>query len=284
MYSDDEIDNDETNRKDSEFKLERFLNRSQFYFDRLPILKTQLNDINRFNQPDLYIEKLNEIDTIIHDLAENIRNIEQLYLQLNENERFTLDHQVRHFRIEIDREMNEFHRLREQYIALPSENTLSINETNDNNNSSSIEENTTSNQLRQRHVTTNRLNDSYDLLEQDLAHLREAIDEVATIIAQQDKLLSRTEQIKNIAQYRVRNVSSLFQKAIHNRYITIASGALLGATIGGPVGFMMGAKAGTLVALSGSAVGALSMNIMQQRASENEESEYNTTAYNQAML
>jgi hypothetical protein len=179
--------------------------------------------------------------------------------------------------------MSEFHSLREQIPI--EENILSINETNNNDN---FEENSTSNQLRQRHITTNPLNDSYDLLERDLASLHETIDEVAALIArqqQQQQALSRTEHLKTITQDRIHNVSSFFQKAIHNRYVTIASGAALGASIGGPVGFMMGTKVGALVALSGSALGALSMSIMRQRATETDESENNDSiAYNQAML
>jgi hypothetical protein len=177
--------------------------------------------------------------------------------------------------------MSEFHKLREQFtVSSLQENSSSIEETYNND----IEENTTSNELRQRHIATNRLNDSYVLLEQDLASLREAIDEVSTLVAQQERTLSRTQQFKTIAQYPVRNVSSFFQQAVHNRYVAMTSGALLGACVGGPVGFMMGAKVGALVAFSGSAVGALSMNIMQQRVSQTDESQDNSTAYDRAML
>lgn len=148
-----------------------------------------------------------------------------------------------------------------------------------------LEESSTSNFLRQRQITTNHLNDSYDLLEQDLAYLREAMDEVATLVAQQQLTLSKMEQIKHAAHYRVHSASSFFQKVIQNPYVTYTSGALLGASLTGPVGFMMGTKVGTLLALSGSAVGALSINIMRQRATETEDSQSNTTTtYSQAML
>jgi hypothetical protein len=211
-------------------------------------------------------------------LVENLRNIEQLYPQLNENQRVKLDHQVHLLRTEIDREMNEFHRLREHSAAFPLQenNALQDDTTNDD-----FEHN----ELRQRHITTNRLNDSYDMLEQDLAYLREKIDEVATLVAQQQPALSRAEHMRNLAQYPIQNASSFFQNAIQNRYVTLASGAALGASIGGPVGFIMGTKIGALVAFTGSAVGALSMNIMRQRVSEaNESQDDNTTSYNQAML
>ncbi|CAF1039640.1 unnamed protein product [Rotaria sp. Silwood1] len=282
MQCDDEKDIDHIYRKDFADKIEKFLDHSQFYLNRLSLFKNQLYDIKRLNQEELYIQKLNEIDTIVHNLSENILSIEQLNSQLNEDERSKLDHQIHLLRNEIDREMTEFHRLREEVIvSSPEENNLSINEIDKND----IKDNSTTNELRQRHITTNRLNDSYDLLEQDLAYLREAIDEVATLVKQQQKKLSTTEHLKNMAQYRIRNASSFLQKAIHNRYVTLASGALLGGSIGGPVGFMMGTKVGALVALSGSAVGALSMNIMQQRVAENDESQTNNTiAYNQAML
>ncbi|CAF2426488.1 unnamed protein product [Rotaria sp. Silwood2] len=282
MQSDDEKNIDDMNRKDFEFKVEKILDHSQFYLNRVSLLKNQLHDINRLNQEDLYIQKLNEIDTIVHNLAENTLNIEQLTSQLNENERSKLDDQIHLLRNEIDREIGEFHRLRQEVtVSSREENNSSIDETDNND----FENNLTTNELRQRHITTSRLNDSYDLLEQDLAYLREAIDEVARMVKQQKQKLSTTEHLKNIAQYRIRNASSFLHKAIQNRYVTLASGALLGASIGGPVGFVMGTKVGALVALSGSAVGALSMNIMRQRVEENDESQNNnTTAYNQAML
>ena len=215
-------------------------------------------------------------------MAKNLLNIERLYSQLNENERSKLGRQIDLLRTEIDREMNEFHRLRQHGAAfLPQENNLLI----DNTNTNEFEQDTTSNGLRQRHVTENRLNDSYDLLEQDLAYLREAIDEVATIVAQQQQALSRTEHLRHLAQHPIQNASLFFQRAIQNRYVTFASGALLGASIGGPVGFIMGTKLGALVALSGSAVGALSVNIMRQRVSDaNESQDDGTVSYNQAML
>lgn len=173
--------------------------------------------------------------------------------------------------------MSELQRLREQVTM--EENNSSIDEPNN------VEEDDTSNGLRQRHVTTNPLDHTYDLLERDLAFLRNRIDEVATMIAEQEQKLSRLEYYKTIAHNRLHSVSSFFHNAIRNRYVTTASGAVIGASIGGPVGFMMGTKVGSLVALSGSALGALSMNIMRQRVTETDESENNTTtAYSQAML
>jgi hypothetical protein len=58
MHSDDE--NEDNQRKDLEFQVEKFLDHSQFYLNRLPLLKRQLHDINRLNQADLYIEKLSK--------------------------------------------------------------------------------------------------------------------------------------------------------------------------------------------------------------------------------
>jgi hypothetical protein len=183
--------------------------------------------------------------------------------------------------------MSDLQSLHEQINA--EENISSVDEIYENDNDNNFEENSIPNELRQRHVTTDHSNNSYDLLEKDLAYLREAIDEVNALVAkqqrQQEELLSRTEHLRNTIQSRFHNVSSFFQKAIHNQYVSLASGAVLGASIGGPVGFTMGAKVGTLVALTGSALGALSMNIMRQRVTETDESETNNTiAYNQAML
>ncbi len=208
---------------------------------------------------------------------QNIRTIEQLHSQLNEKDRLKLDRQIRLLRTEIDHEMSEFHILRNQAMASSVDDNI-------NNNNNSVEQDTTSNELRQRQITTNRLNDSYDLLEQDLILLRETIGEVAQLVAQQQEKISRTERLTLMAHDQIRSASSLLHKAVHNKYITLASGALLGASLGGPVGCFMGLKIGALVALSGSAVGALSANIMQQRIIRNDELENRKDSYNQAML
>jgi hypothetical protein len=229
---------------------------------------------------------LDEIGKIVQNLVQNIRTIEQLHLQLNDKDRIKLNRQIGLLRTEIDREMSEFHTLREQAMTSTiNENLLSTDDTiktdNDNNDT---EQDTASNELRQRHVTANRLNDSYDLLEQDLIVLRETIGEVAQLVAQHREKLTHTENLIHIAHDRIRDASSLLQRAVHNKYITIASGALLGASLGGPFGFVMGIKMGALVALSGSAVGAISANIMQQRITRNDEHKESDSAYNQAML
>ena len=61
MHSDNEQKNDEINRKDIEYKVERFREQSQIYLNRLPPLKRQLEEINRLNQFDLYVQKLSNI-------------------------------------------------------------------------------------------------------------------------------------------------------------------------------------------------------------------------------
>jgi hypothetical protein len=43
---------------DFQLKLEKFLDHSQFYLQRLTVIKKNLDEIDRFNQSDLYIEKL----------------------------------------------------------------------------------------------------------------------------------------------------------------------------------------------------------------------------------
>ncbi len=219
----------------------------------------------------------------MQNLVQNIRNIEQLLSQLDEKDRIKLDRQIRLLRTETDREMSEFHVLRDQAMTFSLDENSSTPDDNTNNNNS-VEQETASNELRQRHMTTTRLNDSYDLLEQDLILLRETIGEVAELVKQQQEKIARTDNLTHMAYDRIRDASSLLQRAVHSKYITLASGALLGATLGGPVGCFMGLKIGALVALSGSAVGALSANIMQQRIKRNEDSKDNKDSYNQAML
>jgi syntaxin 17 len=220
----------------------------------------------------------------VQNLVQNIRNIEQLYSQMNEKDRIKLDRQIRLLRTESDREMSEFHMLRDRAMAISIDENFSSSNDNINTNESP-EDDTASNELRQRHLTTsNRLNDSYDLLEQDLILLRDTITEVAQLVKQQEEKISRTEQLTHMAYDRIRDASSLLQRAVHNKYISVASGALLGASLGGPIGCIMGLKIGALVALSGSAVGALSANIMQQRVTRNEDFQNRRDSYNQAML
>ena len=216
----------------------------------------------------------------VNQLTEDIRDIEQSHSDLNANERSKLDQQIQLLRIDVDREISDLHYLREQVTT--EEN---IPSTDDQNENVKEEEEETPNVLRQRRVTINPLDNSYDLLERDLTYLRDRLDEVASLIAEQEQKLSRLEYYKTIAQYRMHNASSFVHGLVQNRYVTTASGALLGAGIGGPVGFVMGTKIGAFVALSGSALGALSLNVMRQRVIETDESEANTpTAYSQAML
>ncbi|CAF4371815.1 unnamed protein product, partial [Rotaria sp. Silwood2] len=286
MHSDNEQEDGNVNRKDIKVKVERFCEQSQIYLNRLPLLKQQLEETNRSNQFDLYVQKLNEIGKTVQNLLQNIRTIEQLHLQLNDKDRVKLDRQIQLLRTEIDREMSEFQILREQAkVSSMDENLSSIDDTNKNNNNNDIQQDIMANGLRQRHVTTtDRLNDSYNSLEQDLILLHETMGEVAQLIAQHNEKISNTERLINIAHDRIHEASTLLQQAVHNKYVTIVSGALLGASLGGPVGCFVGLKMGALVALSGSAVGALSANFMQQRITRNDEPKTNDISYNQAML
>lgn len=214
---------------------------------------------------------------------QNIRNFEQLHLQLNEKDRVKLGRQICLLRTEVDREMSEYHTLRDQAMNCSmDENTSTLDDNNNNNNNA--EQNIASNELRQRHVTTTSLNNSYDELEQNLILLHETINQVAQLVAQQKEKISRTERLTSMAHDHIRSATSILQRVAHNKYITLASGALLGASLGGPVGCIMGLKTGAFVALSGSAVGALSANLMQQRITRNDECKDNKDSYNQAML
>ena len=230
-----------------------------------------------------HCSRSDDIGKVVQDLSQNVRNLEQLHLKLSEKDRVKLDEQIRSLRADVDHEVSEFQLLREramassldQHAILPDEASTS---------NATAERDTAENELRQRQVTTNRLNDSYDLLEQDLIMLRETIGEVAQLVAQQNQRISHTDHLIHSAQDRIRNASSLLQKAVHHRYRTLASGALLGATLGGPIGCIMGMKIGALVALSGSAVGALSANLWQSRAARTGETHAEPSAYHQAML
>lgn len=70
MNTDKEKQIDQITQKDLELKVEKFLDHSQFYLDRLSLLKNQLKDIKRLKQADPYIEKLSK-SVIIRSLSEN---------------------------------------------------------------------------------------------------------------------------------------------------------------------------------------------------------------------
>jgi len=218
-----------------------------------------------------------EIGKIVQNLSQNIRNIEQLHSQLNEKDRAKIEQQISQLRSEVDQEMIEFHQLREQTMA------STMNE--DTPPDTDLEqEPPIANELRQRHVTVDRLNDSYEALEQDLRSLHELTVQVAQLVKEQKEKIALTQKLTDMAHDRIQEATSILDRAVHNKYVTIASGAILGATLGGPVGLFMGVKVGALAALSGSAVAALSVNLIQQRSLKQEESKAMTSSYSQAML
>lgn len=281
MEPDNEQDEIDGNRREIDFKVERFREQSQFYLKRLPMLKRQLTEINRLNQFDLYVQKLNEIGKIVQDLVQNLRNLEVLNSRLNETDRKKIEEEIRFLRVDVDREMTEFHQLRDE--AMITSRNEEVSTTNDDRDVQSPDP--IQNELRHRKISSNfQLNDSYDSVEQDLIVLRDTISEVAKLVSHQRQTILQTEDLIHSAQTRIQNATTLLQKAVQNKYVSIASGALLGATLGGPVGFLMGVKVGALAALSGSAVAALSVNLMQQRANRHDETHQNSNAYNQAML
>lgn len=189
--------------------------------------------------------------------------------------------QVQSLRDQIDHQISELHRLREE--TADDEDNLPIDPPTTDPNS--IEENNSPNVLRQRHVTRNPLDATYDMLERDLIYLRQTVDDIDKLVTEQGEKLSRIELYRTIVHNRLHSASSLLSNVFHNRFVTTTAGAIVGAGIGGPVGLTMGAKIGALVAVSGSALGALSMNIMRQRVAETDQIENNdVTPYNQAML
>lgn len=58
--NDAQDDDDRSSRKDVALKVERFRQQSEVYLNRLPILKRQLNETDRLQQFDLYVQKLSE--------------------------------------------------------------------------------------------------------------------------------------------------------------------------------------------------------------------------------
>lgn len=64
MYSDNEKDDEEVDTRNIELKVKQFCEQSTFYLNQLPSLKKQLNEINQFNEFDLYVQKLSKSKTI----------------------------------------------------------------------------------------------------------------------------------------------------------------------------------------------------------------------------
>lgn len=146
------------------------------------------------------------------------------------------------------------------------------------------EEDRQANELLQRHVTCNDLEKSFDLMRPDLAYLRDTTEDIVAIIAEQEKQMSRTGYFRYHTGNRISNVTSTLQSIVQSQYVAMASGAVLGGIIGGPVGFLMGTRIGAMVALSGSTLGALSVNRMQQKANNDQSENDQSTAFHQAML
>lgn len=207
------------------------------------------------------------------------QQIEKFDLPFDENERSKMRSQVQAIREQIDHELTELHRLREQPVD--DQTDLPIDQpTTDPDH---IEDNHSI--LRQRHVSRNPLDASYDMLERDLIYLRQTVDDIDKLVAEQEQKLSRIELYRTIVHNRLHSASSLLSNVFYNRFTTTATGAVVGAGIAGPVGFTMGAKIGALLAFSGSAVGALSMNVMRQRVTEPDQVQTNDViAYDRAML
>ena len=211
-------------------------------------------------------------------MTQNLHNIETLHSQLEENDRIKIKPEIIRLRADIDREMIEFRALRQKAIEQSNDdNGMKFVETE--KQTGSIEENNETNQLRQRQVAVNRLEDSYNALENDLTNLKELIDQVAVLVSEQQEKICLTERLVDSAQSNIVSASSLLKSAVNNKYLLLTSGAVIGATVAGPVGFFMGIKAGAVAGLSGSVIGAVSANLMK-RKSKNSES----VAYNQAML
>lgn len=233
---------------------------------------------------------LDEIRAVIEKALYNISTIEQLSEQLNEKDRTKLDREIRLLRAEIDRETTEFQTLRQQAVASTMDTTPTpTNETTPiiDNDTDHTDQETASNELRQRHVTTTTtesFDDSYKKLIEEIQVLNEIVGEVAQLTAQQREKISHTERLIDMAHDRIHDASTLLQKAVHSKYATTVSGALLGASLGGPVGFVLGLKMGTIAALGGSAFGALSANLLQRGITRHDQANDNNSSYNQAML
>lgn len=60
MNSDIENEVDHSSQNDLELKIENFLDHSQSCLNHLSLLKNQLNNINRLNQEEIYLQKLSK--------------------------------------------------------------------------------------------------------------------------------------------------------------------------------------------------------------------------------
>ena len=200
---------------------------------------------------------------------------------MSQTDRSKIEGEIRLLRVDVDREMTEFHQLRDE--AMHTSIHEEVSSTTDERLTQSPDP--IENELRHRQIASaDQLTESYNSLERDLILLRDTIGEVAQLVAHQRQTITEIDEHIHSAENHIKSGSGFLQKAVQHKYVSIASGALIGATLGGPVGFLMGLKIGALAALSGSAVGALSVNLMQQRKNRDDQSDPNTSAYNQAML
>jgi hypothetical protein len=218
--------------------------------------------------------------------------MEELSQHLNDNRRGEVENETIALRKMTDEEKADFQERREEMERVMSRgNGLQLTDDDENrqqeDNLQSIAE-SSSEGLRQRQIQLNHPDRSevYNALEQELRVLYETANEVNRLAASQGSTISRTNQLIQAAHDDVNRGASLLHQTIRHKYTKIASGALLGAALGGPVGLCLGAKAGALVALSSSTVAIVTMKIMQRHGSSttNSSSMETSVAYDQAML
>uniref|UniRef100_A0A182WIF2 t-SNARE coiled-coil homology domain-containing protein n=1 Tax=Anopheles minimus TaxID=112268 RepID=A0A182WIF2_9DIPT len=112
--------------------------------------------------------------------------------------------------------------------------------------------NTEEHELRQREECLHQM----EHLQREMEDIQELYQKVHELVHEQGETVTRVEENVDVAQIQVEAGVTALQKALaYKKAVYPLAGAFLGSCIGGPIGLVVGLKAGGLAALGGGLVG-----------------------------
>ncbi|EAA11806.4 AGAP005684-PA [Anopheles gambiae str. PEST] len=112
--------------------------------------------------------------------------------------------------------------------------------------------NTEEHELRQREECLRQM----ESLQREMEDIQELYQKVHELVHEQGETVTRVEENVDVAQIQVEAGVTALQKALaYKKAVYPLAGAFLGSCIGGPIGLVVGLKAGGLAALGGGLVG-----------------------------
>lgn len=203
---------------------------------------------------------------------------------MNDEDRAKINPEVNTLRFDVEREIVEFQKLRRKAMDFSSQQSDASDEAvmDKDESGRTVSEETSG--LRQRLLNADQLNDSYQAVEKDLINLKETITLVSQLVANQRTTIWHTDQLITSAQSQLTSATTYLQSAVRHKYGAMASGALIGASLAGPIGLFMGMKAAAIATIGGSAIGAVSATIVHKKTSQDISNTNQGQVYDRAML